>query len=406
MRTTQTSEYQEMNASEALKVAEERLNLALSAGNLAWWDMDCVTGKVVFNEQKVKMLGYSMEDFNDVDYTAFTDLVHPDDYEKTMQAMRDHLSGKKSLYEVEYRIKTKDDSYKWFYDRGSILQRDEHGKPLRVKGVVIDITDRKKSELALKKAHNKLQELNTHLEDRVHEQTLQLQKLLQQKTDFIVQLGHDLKTPLGPILNLLPVIKEKEEDERLKKMMNIVEKNADLLQEMVKKTVKIASITSPDFKPRLESVCVYDTVQDILLRKKEDFNQKSVQINNNINPNIIIQTDEEYLNDIFEELILNAIKFSTDYLKITIKSFTEHDKIVFSVQDNGRGLSSEQINHVFDEYYKTDNSRHELQNHGLGLTIVHHIVQALGGKIWAESKGPGKGSTFSFTLPIKDEHKN
>ena len=69
--------------------------------------MDVKTGKVIFNENKVKLLGYSMKDFADVDYTAFTDIVHPDDYENTMQAMRDHLEGKKELYEVDYRIKTK-----------------------------------------------------------------------------------------------------------------------------------------------------------------------------------------------------------------------------------------------------------------------------------------------------------
>ena len=96
----------------------ERLDLCLSAGNLAWWEMDIKTGKVIFNENKVKMLGYSMNDFRDVDYTAFTNIVHPDDYEKTMKAMRDHLDGKKKLYEVDYRIKTKKGEYKWFHDRG------------------------------------------------------------------------------------------------------------------------------------------------------------------------------------------------------------------------------------------------------------------------------------------------
>ena len=139
---------------------KERLDLCLSAGNLAWWEMDVKTGKVIFNENKVKMLGYSMHDFKDVDYTAFTDLVHPDDYEKTMKAMKDHLEGKKELYEVEYRIKTKNGIYKWYYDKGSVIERDEKGNPLTVKGIVIDISTVKQSEILEKLSNKILKRLN------------------------------------------------------------------------------------------------------------------------------------------------------------------------------------------------------------------------------------------------------
>ena len=79
----------------------ERLDLCLSAGNLAWWEMDIKTGKVIFNENKVKLLGYDIKDFRNVDYTAFTNIVHQEDHEKVMKAMRDHLEDKKKLYEVE-----------------------------------------------------------------------------------------------------------------------------------------------------------------------------------------------------------------------------------------------------------------------------------------------------------------
>ena len=81
-------------------MSKERLDLCLSAGNLAWWEMDVKTGKVIFNENKVKMLGFSIEKFKDADYTAFTNLLHPDDYNKAMQAMKDHLDGKKELYDI------------------------------------------------------------------------------------------------------------------------------------------------------------------------------------------------------------------------------------------------------------------------------------------------------------------
>ena len=118
--------------------------------------MDCVTGKVIFNENKVKMLGYKLKEFKDVVYTAFTDLIHPDDYDFVMKAMKDHLDGRKNIYEVEYRIKAKNGEYKWFYDRGSVVKRDSKNSPLIAKGVVYDITDRKKMELELEKTKNNL----------------------------------------------------------------------------------------------------------------------------------------------------------------------------------------------------------------------------------------------------------
>ena len=88
-------------AEEALRLMRSRLELAMEAGNIAWWEMDCITENVIFNERKARMLGYPAEQFSH--YTDFTRLVHPDDYELVMQRMRDHLSGIKKQYDVDYR---------------------------------------------------------------------------------------------------------------------------------------------------------------------------------------------------------------------------------------------------------------------------------------------------------------
>lgn len=160
-----------MNASqlEQIKQVRTRLDLCLSAGNLAWWEMNLETGKVIFNENKVKMLGYTLKEFSDVDYTAFTNLVHPDDHKKVMDAMQEYLDGKRTLYEVQYRIQSKDGTYKWFHDRGSIVERDQKGKPVLVKGVVFDITEEKESKEIL-------HELNENLEQTIKERTKDLEE--------------------------------------------------------------------------------------------------------------------------------------------------------------------------------------------------------------------------------------
>ena len=129
---------------EALIETNSRLSLALKGGNMAWWEMNVKTGSVTFDKLKVEMLGYSPDDFNH--YTDFTKLVHPDDYNRIMDAMSGHFEGKYKNYEAEYRIMTQSGAYIWFYDYGSVVKKDLDGKPLICTGFVYNITERKKTE--------------------------------------------------------------------------------------------------------------------------------------------------------------------------------------------------------------------------------------------------------------------
>jgi PAS domain S-box-containing protein len=161
--------------------SEERLNLCLSAGNRAWGEMDVTRGKVVCNENKVTMLGFSMKDFVNADYHSFMNLVHPKDYDRVMSAMKRHLEGKTKHYEVEYRIQTREGGFKWFHDRGAIVQRDQDNKPLVVKGVVFDITKQKKAEEKLRHAYDDLEKIVQQRTKDVDQANKQLQKEIIEK---------------------------------------------------------------------------------------------------------------------------------------------------------------------------------------------------------------------------------
>ena len=154
-------------AEELIQENNLRLELAMRVANMAWWEMDILTGKVNFEKRKAEMLGYNPDQFKH--YTDFTTLLHPDDFEKAMNAMQKHFDGKVDKYEVEYRILTKSGEYIWFYDIGSIVKRDLNGRPLIITGVVLNISERKKTDEALK-------QLNEALEDRVVERTAELLK--------------------------------------------------------------------------------------------------------------------------------------------------------------------------------------------------------------------------------------
>lgn len=142
--------------SELLRENDSTLTFAWS-GNLGQWYLDFESGEVVFNMLKAQTLGYAIEEIpTPTPYSFFTTLLHPDDYFPVMKNMKDHMDNLSDVYEVEYRIKAKDGSYKWFYDRGKVTQRDSNQKALLAAGIVFDITSKKLNELKIIEEKQKL----------------------------------------------------------------------------------------------------------------------------------------------------------------------------------------------------------------------------------------------------------
>ena len=132
-------------------------------GNLGQWYWLVQSNKVYFNDKKVTTLGYSMDEVpEEVGFDFFTSKLHKDDYDNVMDNMRDHLKGKRESYEVEYRIRTKDGSYKWYYDRGKVTKTDDNDKPLLLSGIVFDVSKNKEIENELKIANSQLHDLLIH----------------------------------------------------------------------------------------------------------------------------------------------------------------------------------------------------------------------------------------------------
>lgn len=148
-----------MKANEALKLSETRLEMAMLAGKMAWWEMNVTTGEVIFHPRKTQMLGYDNKQFKH--YQDFMNYVHTDDYDRAMTAMRKHFTNESDRYQTEYRIKTKNKDYIWFEDIGKISERTEDGKPIKVVGFVSDISWRKKIEDSLAEKTKELENFFT-----------------------------------------------------------------------------------------------------------------------------------------------------------------------------------------------------------------------------------------------------
>lgn len=104
-----------------IKSEQEKIEGALVAADMAWWSLEFPSGALKFSRNKTDMLGYDMKDFTH--YMHFTELIHPDDYDRAMDAMRDHYEGRKPMYITTYRIKNKNGDYVTFFDQGKIVER-------------------------------------------------------------------------------------------------------------------------------------------------------------------------------------------------------------------------------------------------------------------------------------------
>ena len=129
-----------------LLLSEERLKMVLEGSQQGFWDWNIITGEVRRNDRWAQMLGYaSIREFED-NTDTWTNSIHPDDRDAAWASINDHLEGRKDAHKLEYRMLTKDGEYKWILDHAKIVQRDAEGKPLRMSGTHIDISDRKQLE--------------------------------------------------------------------------------------------------------------------------------------------------------------------------------------------------------------------------------------------------------------------
>jgi len=265
-----------------------------------------------------------------------------------------------------------------------------------------DVTDRKDAEQKFQQAHQELQGLNKTLERKVEQRTKEINQLLKHKDEFIHQLGHDLKNPLGPLINLLPILQRGEDDPRKQEMFTVINRNVGYMKNLVTKTLELARLNSPHTQFTFEPMNLSEKVNGIIETNKLTFKQENIVIKNEIPSDLNISADNLRIEELFTNIINNAVKYTPSKGTITIDAVKENEMITVSITDTGIGMTEDQIEHMFDEFYKADPSRHDFDSSGLGMSICKRIVEKHDGKIWAESPGPGKGSTFYVRLSSKE----
>lgn len=375
-----------MKAEEALRISEERLRLSLSAANQGLYDINVQTGDAVVNAEYASMLGYDPETFKETN-SLWIERLHPEDKEIAANAYLNYIEGRTSEFRIEFRQKTSDNSWIWILSVGKIVEYDSEGKPLRMLGTHLDITERKKAEVEITKKNKELLNLNAT------------------KDKFFSIIAHDLRDPFNSFLGLTQIMAEELPSLTMAQIQEIaitMSNSASNLYRLLENLLQWARMQQGIVPFNPDVVPLQMIVDESMEMIQESAKSKEIELATDIPDGLGVFADSNMLQTVIRNLVSNAVKFTSKGGKVSLSARANSDKSVeISIQDTGIGMSQTMIDNLFRIDLKTNRLGTEGEpSTGLGLMLCKEFIEKHGGKIWVESE-VDKGSVFYFTLPCK-----
>jgi len=237
---------------------------------------------------------------------------------------------------------------------------------------------------------------------RFNQMAEQLEHVESMRRQLIGDVTHELRTPLtsikgymeGLVDGVLPSTPETFEQ---------IHHEADRLSRLVDDLQELSRVEAKAYALDIRSMTVSNLVQTTVKRLSPQATAKRISLHSNLPADLPpLQADEDRITQVLVNLVANAIQYTPEGGDVTISAMRQADEIRISVKDTGVGIPPEHLANLFTRFYRVDKSRSRNAGggSGIGLTIAKHLVEAHGGRIWAESQGDGQGSTFTFSLKI------
>lgn len=367
---------------EALRESELRWSFALEGSGDGVWDWDATTNEVYFSHQWKAMLGHADEEIGNT-LSEWESRVHPDDLKEAYTAINRHINGEDEVYLHEHRLRCKNGNYKWILDRGKIIARDPDGKPLRLIGTHSDITRRKQMEQSLLETIEKEKELN------------------ELKSKFISVATHEFRTPLATILastDTLMTYWDRMQQEQREQKFEKINEQVGHINRYIEEMMHLSRLQTQEkiFEPERFDITVFLSEFVDELNSIPEYRDR---IRVAIQPTSLeVHLDKKELRSIFNNLIVNALKYSDANTEVKVKLATDYSSLTFTVADQGIGIPEKAMPHLFEPFFRATNTSN-IPGTGLGLNIVRESVERHGGTLTIESL-LGSGTTVKVSLPL------
>ncbi|MCR5136184.1 MAG: response regulator [Oscillospiraceae bacterium] len=390
---------------------QERQNESLTALhdmlNSGPWYMDFdkegnMTG-VSWSDTFRRMLGYSStEDFPNR-MESWSDLLHPDEKDYVLKQFQDTISDYtgKTVYDVEYRMKTKDEGWRWFHAMGRLTRRPD-GSPITYIGIFVDVTERKQMEKTL-----------AEQQEALRSALAQAENANAAKTSFLSSMSHEIRTPMNAIIGLDTLaLQDPDLSDLTRERLEKIAGSAKHLLSLINGILDMSRIESGRMTLKSEEFSLQEVLEQINTMINGQCQEKGLSYECHIvgKVNNYYIGDDMKLKQIIINILGNAVKFtpeggSVEFIVEPLSSFEDKATMRFTMKDTGIGMDKDYLPKVFEAFSQEDESRaNKYGSTGLGMAITKNLVEMMNGNITVESE-KGVGTTFTVTVTLRTSDK-
>jgi len=373
---------QQRQMDQTLQLHQQRLQLATQIAGVGIWERDLATGSVLWEEQMYRLRGLSDNDPRspvDIDQQV----VSPGALAERRARIERHLQDLEP-YAYEFEVRWPDGSVHWLASTGRAVL-DDNGRPVRMVGLNWDVTQRRRAEAALRDVEA-------------------AERASRAKSEFLARMSHELRTPLNAMLGFAQLLQHDlqgrlapVQGERLQRIHSAGQHLLSLIDELL----DLSAAEAGSLPLALQPVVLDDSIEEVCQWVAPMAGERQVSVQ--VQPGgARVQADPRRLRQVLANLLTNAVKYNRRGGRITVSTRPMLQQQVagweLTVADTGRGLSDEQLAHLYEPFNRLGAERDGIEGRGLGLMTAHHLVRLMGGRLQVQSR-LGEGSEFGVWLP-------
>jgi PAS domain S-box-containing protein len=369
---------------EKLTHSEEQLRVALEAGQLGAWDWDIPAGKVNWSSMLEQIHGLDPGRFPGT-FDAYRRDIHPEDRERVLSSITRTVETRAD-HHIVYRIVRPDGQVRWVEAHGRVLS-DQAGVPKRMVGVCVDVTERRRSE------------------EQLRQMVLALRDADQRKDQFLAMLAHELRNPLGPMVNATYLLRVPGVDEHVAaSARDILDRQVRHMARLLDDLLDVSRITRGKIEFCRELVDLTALAREVVGDHLETFRaaELTLELSMPAGP-LVVYADRARLAQIVGNLLSNALKFSQagQSVRVRVAGDPPSRHALLTVRDEGAGIEPALLDSIFEPFVQAETSLSRPRGGlGLGLAVVKGLVALHGGRVSAWSEGPGQGAELRVELPL------